>query len=376
MNEKIYDCGIIGGGLAGLTLSIQLADAGYTVILFEKERYPYHKVCGEYISMESYDFLERLGVPLTELKVPKITDLLVSSPDSNFFQHTLDLGGFGISRYTLDNYLAQLARSKGVEVLEATKVTDVFFADNAMTIKTTGQDYKAKLACGTYGKKSALDKKLHRNKILNKNEKNYVGVKYHVRLDFPSNRIELHNFKDGYCGISKVDDNRYCLCYLTGAENLKKNGNDIKTMEQNVLMQNVFLKKYFTEAEFLYDAPLAISQVTFRKKSAVDAHVLMIGDAAGVIAPLCGNGMSMALRGSFEANKLIQDFLSGKITRTELEKNYEKKWNAALSFRIATGRNIQHLFGKEKITNAAFGILKKMPFVIDKLIGLTHGKPF
>ena len=376
MNEKIYDCAIIGGGLAGLTLSIQLADAGYKVILFEKEKYPYHKVCGEYISMESYDFLERLGVPLTELKVPKITELLVSSPDSNFFQHTLDLGGFGISRYTLDNYLAQLARSKGVEVLEATKVTDVLFADEVMTIKTTRQDYKAKLACGAYGKKSVLDKKLNRNKILNKNEKNYVGVKYHIRLDFPSNRIELHNFKDGYCGISKIDGDRYCLCYLTDAENLKKNGNDIKVMERNVLMQNIFLKKYFSEAEFLYDAPLAISQVTFRKKSAVDAHVLMIGDAAGVIAPLCGNGMSMALRGSFEANKIIQDFLSGKITRLELERNYEKKWNSTFSFRIAAGRNIQHLFGKEKMTNSAFSILKKMPFVIDKLIGLTHGKPF
>ena len=376
MNEKIYDCAIIGGGLAGLTLSIQLADAGYKVILFEKEKYPYHKVCGEYISMESYDFVERLGVPLTELKVPKITELLVSSPDSNFFQHTLDLGGFGISRYTLDNYLAQLARSKGVEVLEATKVTDVLFADEVMTIKTTRQDYKAKLACGAYGKKSVLDKKLNRNKILNKNEKNYVGVKYHIRLDFPSNRIELHNFKDGYCGISKIDGDRYCLCYLTDAENLKKNGNDIKVMERNVLMQNIFLKKYFSEAEFLYDAPLAISQVTFRKKSAVDAHVLMIGDAAGVIAPLCGNGMSMALRGSFEANKIIQDFLSGKITRLELERNYEKKWNSTFSFRIAAGRNIQHLFGKEKMTNSAFSILKKMPFVIDKLIGLTHGKPF
>ena len=53
MSEQIVDCGIVGGGLAGLTLAIQLADAGYAVVLFEKEKYPFHKVFGEYISMES-----------------------------------------------------------------------------------------------------------------------------------------------------------------------------------------------------------------------------------------------------------------------------------------------------------------------------------
>ncbi len=374
--SSVFDCAIIGGGLAGLTLAIQLANTGYSVVLFEKETYPYHKVCGEYISMESFNFLERLGVPLSEMNLPKITELLVSSPDSNFFQRQLDLGGFGISRYTLDNYLAQLAKRKGVKVLEGTKVTDVNFENDGFKIKTDKGDYKSKVACGTYGKRSVLDKKLGRNITPDKNEKNYVGVKYHIKLDFPSDRIELHNFKDGYCGISKVDGDRFCLCYLTDAQNLKNNANDIKTMERNVLMQNDFLKKYFTKAEFLYTEPLTISQVTFRKKSAVENHVLMLGDAAGAIAPLCGNGMSLAMRAAFEATPIIKNYLEGRITREILEKTYKKTWNNKFAFRIAVGRNIQHLFGKERMTNVAFRILNQMPFVIDKLIELTHGKTF
>ncbi|MCW3086897.1 MAG: NAD(P)/FAD-dependent oxidoreductase, partial [Sediminibacterium sp.] len=67
-----YEIAIIGGGLAGLTLAIQGADAGYKVILFEKETYPFHKVCGEYISMESWDFLQRCGVPLGDWSLPRI----------------------------------------------------------------------------------------------------------------------------------------------------------------------------------------------------------------------------------------------------------------------------------------------------------------
>ncbi|MGZ4157476.1 MAG: FAD-dependent oxidoreductase, partial [Bacteroidia bacterium] len=48
--SKTYQVSIIGGGLAGLTLAVQLADAGYSCVLFEKNKYPFHKVCGEYIS--------------------------------------------------------------------------------------------------------------------------------------------------------------------------------------------------------------------------------------------------------------------------------------------------------------------------------------
>ena len=59
----MYDVIIAGGGLAGLALSIQLGKAGHRVALFEKERYPYHKVCGEYISLESWNFLQELGLP-------------------------------------------------------------------------------------------------------------------------------------------------------------------------------------------------------------------------------------------------------------------------------------------------------------------------
>ena len=97
--NKIYDVVIIGGGLAGLALSIQLAKADYNVALFEKEKYPFHKVCGEYISFENWNFLEELGLPLSDWSLPVIKHLTISAPDGNFIQNDLPLGGFGISRY-------------------------------------------------------------------------------------------------------------------------------------------------------------------------------------------------------------------------------------------------------------------------------------
>lgn len=374
MNNKTYDCAIAGGGLAGLTLAIQLANAGCSVILFEKEKYPFHKVCGEYISMESYDFLERTGLPLSKMDVPMIREVRISAPNGNTIKRTLNPGGFGISRFTLDSELAKLAIKSGVVLKEETKVTDIIFENDLFLIKTAENTYRAKVTCGAYGKQSLLDKKLQRENA--KERKNYMAVKYHVKLDFPANRIELHNFKEGYCGISKVDGDKYCLCYLTNSKNLRNNGNDIKAMEQNVLTKNPFLKKYFTEAVFLYERPLTISQITFSKKTAVASHVLMLGDSAGNIAPLCGNGMSMAMRASFVASQLILKYLQNGISRSELENMYEKQWNGLFSTRIKAGQYIQHLFGKEKMTSVSIGMLKKMPTLVDKLIGLTHGSKF
>ncbi len=374
MNNKIFDCAIAGGGLAGLTLAVQLADAGYSVILFEKEKYPFHKVCGEYISMESYDFLERIGIPLSTMNLPMIREVKISSPNGNSITRKLDLGGFGISRYTLDSTLAALAVKKGVVLLEETKVSDIVFENDLFTIKTNQQLYQAKVACGAFGKQSLLDKKLGRVKKIE--NINYVAVKYHVKLDFPDNRIELHNFKGGYCGVSKVDEDKYCLCYLTNSENLRDNGNDIKAMERSVLMKNPFLRKYFSQAFFLFQQPLTISKITFSKKSAVENNILMLGDSAGNITPLCGNGMSMAMHASYIAFQLIKEYLDGNISRENLKTLYIKKWNYFFSNRIITGKYIQHLFGREALTNISVWILKKLPALTDKLIGITHGSKF
>lgn len=374
---KIHDCAIVGGGLAGLTLAIQLADAGHSVILFEKESYPFHKVCGEYISMESYDFLQHIGLPLDKMDLPKINQLKISAPNGNSLSEKLDLGGFGISRYTLDARLADLAKQKGVLLLENTTVTDVQFDGSLFSIFTGNYTFQAKVACGAYGKKSVLDRKLGRkHEVKADKSQQYIGVKYHIKLDFPSDRIELHNFKDGYCGISKVDQDRYCLCYLTTAKNLNKHGNDIKAMEKAVLMQNPFLKGIFERATFLYDKPLSISNITFQKKNTIEQNILLLGDTAGTIAPLCGNGMSMAMHASFLASAIIQKFLRSEISRSKMNKLYAQKWNKQFSTRIALGRTIQHLFGAEKMTNIAIGVCKNLPFLTRLLIGLTHGKRF
>ncbi|MGN6604253.1 MAG: NAD(P)/FAD-dependent oxidoreductase [Ginsengibacter sp.] len=374
-----FTAAIIGGGLAGLSLSILLAKAGYKTILFEKEKYPFHKVCGEYISLESWSFIEKLGLPLSQLQLPFIKKLIVSSPRGNAIETNLDLGGFGISRYFLDNNLKEIAEDNGVTILEETKVTGVNFENENFNLKFQKGEIETKIVCGAFGKRSNLDVKWKRDFIQRKEGKlnNYVGIKYHIKTSFAGHTIALHNFKNGYCGISKIENDEYCLCYLTTAKNLKENGNSIKEMEKNVLFQNPFLKKLFNESEFLFPEPIAISQISFEEKSLVEDHVLMLGDAAGMITPLCGNGMSMAFHSSKIAFENIDSFLKGKVSsRKEMEENYAKQWKKEFGSRLKAGRIIQRFFGSKLLTEIFISLLKPFPFVVNKLVKATHGKEF
>jgi menaquinone-9 beta-reductase len=378
MQNKIYDTAIIGGGLAGLTLSISLAKQGFAVILFEKETYPFHKVCGEYISLESWHYLEtEMGVPLQKMNVPIIKKLWVTAPNGNSLHTNLDLGGFGISRYTLDNSLKDIAENIGVTILQNCKVEDVNFNEDIFSIKTTQGIYTSKVCCGSWGKRSNLDIKWQRLFTTKTSDRlnNFIGVKYHVKTDFPNDVIALHNFENGYCGISQIEDGKHCVCYLTKATNLKKAGS-IEKMEQEILSENPHLKKLFGSVTKLYDSPITISQISFSKKECVQNNVLMIGDAGGMITPLCGNGMSIAMHTAKIAAEFIGSFLLNKITRSELEKAYTKTWNKHFATRIKIGKTVQYFFGRKATTNFFISIMKMSKKITGKLISSTHGKEF
>lgn len=377
-SSNIYDVAIIGGGLAGLALSIQCAKAGFKTILFEKEVYPFHRVCGEYISLESRSFLESLGLPVAQMDLPVITRLQVTAPNGNKIEQQLDLGGFGISRHLIDYELYKLARTAGVIIKEGVKVDDILYENNSFTIYSSIGNTQATIAAGCFGKRSNIDVKWKRKFVLGKNKglNNFIGVKYHIKTEWPDELIALHNFKDGYCGISKVEADKCCLCYLTTAQNLKENGNSIAALETNVLETNPHLKKILNTADRMFTEPVTIAQISFARKKQVENHVLLIGDAAGMITPLCGNGMSMALHGSKLAFQSLKKYLHKKINREEMEAEYSREWKMQFSKRLAIGRIIQQLFGKKWVTDLFIATMKPFPSFIKYLVKQTHGKPF
>ena len=89
---------IIGGGLAGLTAAIHLSKNGFDVTVIEKNNYPRHKVCGEYISNEVLPYFTGLGIDIQSLQPTIIDTLEFSDCNGRRITAKLPLGGFGVSR--------------------------------------------------------------------------------------------------------------------------------------------------------------------------------------------------------------------------------------------------------------------------------------
>ena len=363
---------IIGGGLAGLTGAIHLSKKGLKVTLIEKSNYPRHKVCGEYISNEILPYLTWLGADVSQLNPTNITEFEFSAQNGKTAKTKLPLGGFGISRYALDDFLYQKAVANGCTIIKET-VNDVSYSTDLFTVTTPNQTLSAKIVLGAFGKRSTLDQVLSRNFISKKSP--WLAVKAHYSGDFPNDVVALHNFHGGYCGVSKVENDAINVCYLADYATFKKYKN-IEEYQQNVLYKNKQLKNLFENYHPVFDKPLTISQISFDKKQPVENHILMIGDTAGLIHPMCGNGMAMAIHSAKIASELILDYYTGKIDSRELlEKKYTQEWKNNFAKRLLMGRLLAKALTSKSITNMFVSIVASMPVLLKEIIKQTHGKP-
>jgi menaquinone-9 beta-reductase len=364
---------IIGGGLSGLVSAIQLAKAGVPCMLIEKKSYPLHRVCGEYISNEAVPFLKRNGLYPGEFSPPQINRFQLSSVSGRHATMPLEMGGFGISRYTFDHYLYEKAKYLGVTFLVNTEVEAVNFRDNRFYLKTQEGIFDADIVIGAFGKRSKLDITLGRDFV--KKRSPYTGVKYHIKADHPNDLIALHNFHGGYCGISNIEDGKTNLCYLTHRDQLRKFGS-IGALEKEVLHKNPLLGHIFNNCDFLFEHAEVINEISFATKCAVEHHMLMTGDAAGMITPLCGNGMAMAMHTGMLASTLVAAYCQEKITREQLEQAYSHAWHRAFSQRLRHGRRVQKLFGHALLSQVAVNLALYCTPVARAIVRNTHGEVF
>lgn len=369
-----YQVGIIGGGLAGFCAAIHLSKLGYSVVLWEKGEYPRHKVCGEYVSNETLTYLKYLGFDPFELGAVKIDHLTVSHWNGKSTDTKLEQGAFGISRYAFEYNLYQIALKNGVSAQLKENVTSYQKTEGGYQVKTSKADTtEVEILLSAHGKKSNMDRIMERPFF--QKDADYIGVKYHFNYPIKSNQVALHNFETGYCGVSMVENQRINICYLSTKTALKKYGN-IEELEKNLVRKNPFLNDVFTNGEKLFTEPKTISDFSFKPKSPVENGILMLGDAAGLITPLCGNGMAMAIHAAYIASNSVNEYFHKKINRVQLEEKYASEWKKTFHSRIKFGYRMQKIMGKPKISAITMQTLQIAPFLLHALVKQSHGKDF
>jgi flavin-dependent dehydrogenase len=355
-----YDAVVIGGGLAGGMAAHTLAARGWNVALLESKRYPHHKVCGEFISPEGVRRLEALGA-LRGLDYACINRAAITMPRGDPWETAMPGAGIGISRYALDPALAARAQAAGADVQTGVTVTRIdgeFERGFRLAAQRDGQptDLCARVVIGAYGKRSQVDRALGRRFM--RRDHGFIGLKAHFAGRLPG-RVDLHTFPGGYCGISEIEGGRVNVCLLARTEVFARAGS-IPAFIDWMRGQNPALDGWLASAERVTDW-ISISQIAFEPKPPVERGVLMAGDSAGLIAPLAGDGMSMALDGGRLAALHAHAYLSGAVAAGELVERYASAWRGMFAARLRLGRWLQAWMLRPQALRLGLSVVRRLP---------------
>jgi len=371
-----YDAIVIGGGLAGTSTALQLARRGYEVALLEKDSYPRHKLCGEFLSPEAQDSLRGLGVlgAARDAGAHPVDRAVLSGPDGTTTAHPLPGTALGLSRYRLDALLYRRACRTGVTGRTGTKATSVEGSlRDGFAVEAGGDTLTGRMVFGAYGRRGILDRTLDRSFLDEKSP--YVAFKAHYAGVAPSapGTIEIHAASGGYCGIGPVEEARLNVCWIGRVDALKAAGGSPGAMLHERLCRNPVLEERLADLHRVSDRFEAVSQVPLMPKRQFVEDVCMIGDAAGMIAPLCGDGMAMALDTADLVVPLSDRFLSGAVPAAAFRSAYRRQWQSAFGRRLRLGRWVHAAAFRPLATTSLLRACRLLPPLARWLIRHTRG---
>jgi menaquinone-9 beta-reductase len=369
--ENHWDAIVIGGGPAGCAAAIHLANRGHSVLLLERKPGPTPKLCGEFLSMEASGYLERLGVldRVTCAGAQPITALRLIAKSGAGVHGALPRTALGISRQSLDETLLNRARQLGTECRYGScvdKIEGSLASGFRVRIGTSSE--AARIVFGAYGKRSQLDKHLGRSP----HPSPFVAFKAHFRGAHEAHTIEVFGFDSGYIGFAPVEDGLVNACLIAHRRILDRAGGRADDLFKLAAGQNHALGDRLADLMRCGNL-IGSSEISFRVKPKFENDVCMIGDTAGMIAPLCGDGMSMAMRAAEIAVSCASRFIADEVSVTKFKSSYIGAWNREFRLRMLIGRAAQAAAFSPAISNVMVCLMRSMPSVKEILIRLTRG---
>lgn len=306
---------IAGGGLAGLSLGIALLRRGVPVTLHEAGKYPRHRVCGEFISGVTPSTLERLGIAPHFEGARRLRSSLWF--DARGAMANVRVSGMGISRWELDNRLQnEFSKSGGILKTESRIAPGEGIVWAAGRVRTEGR---------------------------------WIGVKCHVRNLSLAADLEMHLGSNGYVGLAKIERGMVNVCGLFRRH--KGIGG------REALSQCLHAGGLTLLAERLAQArpePESFCAVAGFRTGQQAGPPFSIGDAARMIPPFTGNGMSMALESAEAALDPLLEFSAGTMT-----------WRQAESLAARSGH--RRFARRMRVAGSLHALITSHPRLVSKL---------
>jgi flavin-dependent dehydrogenase len=372
-----WDVAVIGGGVAGSTAAALLAQHGLRVILFEKGKFPRQKVCGEFLSPDGADVLQRVGVwpQIYRHSPPPIHSLTLTFREGEA-QRKLPVPGWGVSRWILDDALWQHAQRMGVTTRERCTVQHIegnLEQGFALTVRQVGgtsapvQSRMILCATGRQGQPWA-----HRRAPDIRATQRFVGVKAHLRGVPLTGHVELHTIRHGYCGLVEVTGDVSNLCCWVEMSAFQRAGGTPDRFLKSALGQNMRLHARLHLAEQRGSAWVTTSYADRSSVTPVEADIWNVGDCVAMVAPLTGDGMGMALRAAELAATIMLKGFQRKLPWADASIQYTQRWRREFLPRLRWGRCIEGILLRPRAASLAYLALHWLPSLTDMLYHRTR----
>jgi len=381
--NKIYkhNVAIIGGGPAGAMAAIYLSKYDIDTCIIEKNKFPRDILCGEFLSCEVTEALTNLNLfdEFLKLSPVKIKRFKCYDEAKTKLSITLTFPAYSIKRSIFDTFLLNKAAEMGTKIYQPAKLQSIKKDGDKYLLKFKDSNniesiIKSNFVIAAYGKQNIIDRILKRDFI--SKQGNYYGVKFHlpsdVFLENPPNDISIYFGREIYCGLNRVSADQTTLCFLEKRTNHNKSARHrlIELTNENEYFGNLFNNNF---RDIIYDLPIyGTGSIYFGKRNVVENGIFMIGDAAGVIAPLTGDGIGMAFQSAELISRLLKDHLNSKINIIDLKRFYINEWQLLFSKRVRIASLIQNVVMQNGLRKFGLKVIKPFPLILRNLTGLSR----
>ena len=289
---------IVGGGPAGAAAAIGLARAGLPHLLVERSRETRDALCGGFLSWQTLDRLATLGIEADQLNRERLTEVRLFAGGRTAGAR-LPRPAVSVSRHRLDTLLLDRAIRDGAAIergiaVRAVEGMQARTADGATLVAET-----LFLASGKHDVRGLA------RPVDARGDDPTLGLRLRLPASAGLTRlvggtIELHLFDRGYAGLCLQEDGSGNLCLAVHRSRLAQAGDPVALLLE-LAKEMPTLGERFAHADLA--APIdAIANVPYGWRAhTAPPGVVRLGDQAGVIPSLAGEGMGIAIAGGIAA---------------------------------------------------------------------------
>ena len=299
---EVYDAVVIGAGPAGSVTAIHLARGGARVLLLDKATFPRDKPCGGGLTLRAVRQLPVDPAPVVEHEVDRMAFRLGWH---SHFERKGKRGPFVLmtQRRRLDNYLVEQAVEAGAEFHDGVKVT--VSTEPELSVRFDGREIQPQILVGADGANGTTAKALGLGGPI------VHGVAYEGNAPFEEKYrglavIELGTIPGGYGWIFPKGDH----------VNVGVGGWEAEGPKLRVHLAEL-CRRHEVDADSLES--VRGHRLPLRRQGFVPARgrTLLVGDAAGLVDPLTGDGMYEAFVSARLGAEAALDVLAGQAEAVE-----------------------------------------------------------